>query len=83
LNIVVVDDERVIRQGLKKIIQLSSPQYKVVGEASDGQEAFELLRKGQCELLITDIRMPIMDGLELIEKARKLNPVLEIVILSG
>lgn len=83
MNIVVVDDERVIRQGLKKIIEMSSPEYKVVGEAADGQEACELLGKEPCDLLITDIRMPIMDGLELIKKARESNLILEIVILSG
>jgi two-component system response regulator YesN len=83
LNILIVDDERVIRQGLRRIIEISGLDHTIVGEASDGQEACELLDKVQCDLLITDIFMPVMDGLELIAKIRQSNEAMEIVILSG
>jgi two-component system response regulator YesN len=83
LNIIIVDDERVIRQGLRRIIEISGIDHTIVGEASDGQEAYELLEKVQCDLLITDIFMPVMDGLELIAKIRQSNETMEIVILSG
>jgi two-component system response regulator YesN len=83
LNIVIVDDERVIRQGLRKIIELSGLEHTIMGEASDGQGAYELLLKEPCDLMITDIRMPVRDGLELITDIRKINQTMEIVILSG
>ncbi|MBC8080822.1 MAG: response regulator [Gorillibacterium sp.] len=83
MNIVIVDDEIVIRRGLRRIIELSEIDITNVREASDGREAYELLLKEPCDLLITDIFMPIMDGLELITAIRQINKTLEIVILSG
>ncbi|MDK8189901.1 response regulator [Paenibacillus sp. UMB7766-LJ446] len=83
MNIIIVDDERVIRQGLRRIIELLEIDHTITGEASDGQEAYGLLLKEPCDLLITDIRMPIMDGLELIKAIRSTNQSMEIVILSG
>ena len=83
LDIFIVDDEHVIRQGLKRIIERTGIAHRIVGEASDGGEALEKLRRTPCDLLVADIQMPVMDGLELISAIRELNLGMEIVILSG
>jgi DNA-binding NtrC family response regulator len=79
-RILVVDDEKNAREGLA--IALTSPEIEVV-VAADGQEAFEKLNAWPPDLIITDIRMPRMDGMELLEKSIKCLPGTEMIILTG
>lgn len=65
LNILLADDHQLIRDGLKKYLE-THPNARVVGEASDGQEALDLIEQLEVDILITDINMPGMDGLDLI-----------------
>ena len=84
MNIILVDDDEIIRQGMKKIITNSGHDWNVVAEAGDGEAALQVLDKHpETELLVTDIRMPIMDGIELIKEIRKTNTSLRIIVLSG
>ena len=84
MNIILVDDDEIIRQGMKKIITNSGHDWNVVAEAGDGEAALQVLDEHpETELLITDIRMPIMDGIELIKEIRKTNTSLRIIVLSG
>ncbi|GLX66176.1 response regulator transcription factor [Paenibacillus glycanilyticus] len=82
-KVLLVDDEPFITEGLSDAIDWSAFGLEVVGSAEDGEEALERLRELKVDLLITDISMPIMTGLELIRKARELQPQLKAIILSG
>lgn len=82
-KVLLVDDEPFITEGLSDAVDWSAFGLEVVGSAEDGEEALERLRELKVDLLITDISMPIMTGLELIRKARELQPQLKAIILSG
>lgn len=82
-KVLIVDDEHMIKKSLHKMITESEHGFTVVGEAEDGQEALELALQKSPDLIITDISMPIMDGLEFIRECRTRQLSCEIVILSG
>ena len=82
-RVVIVDDEPVIRRGLRETIEWDALGLEVAGEAADGAEALKLVRETRPEILITDIRMPEMDGLELIREVKNLDYNVKITILSG
>lgn len=84
MRIFIVDDDQIIRMGLRKTIEKSELNCTITGEASDGESALEEIKKNEdIDLVITDIRMPIMDGLELIREIRKFNTAVRIIVLSG
>jgi len=80
---VIAEDEDLIRSGLIRKIEQSGQSFAVIGEATHGEEALELVRRMQPQLLITDIRMPVMDGLKLIEEVHKYYPRTAVIIASG
>ncbi|MCR2806993.1 response regulator [Paenibacillus soyae] len=82
-KIVVVDDETIFRRGLRAMIASWDPDWEVVGDARDGYEALELLQRLEPDVLLTDIRMPKMDGLQLQTIARERFPGLLCVVISG
>ena len=82
-RVIIVDDEPVIRRGLRETIEWDALGLEVAGEAADGAEALKLIREIRPEILITDIRMPEMDGIELIREVKKLDQNVKITILSG
>ena len=82
MRILIVEDEVMIREGLAKLIK-SHTGHTVAGEASNGQEGLNLALRLRPELVITDIRMPVMDGLQMIEKLHDMNLNTRAVILSG
>lgn len=82
-KVLVVEDEKIIRQGINVLIRDLTNGFLVAGEASDGKRALEILHHSTPDVLITDIRMPEMDGISLIDKARTLYPNLYIIIISG
>jgi two-component system, response regulator YesN len=83
LGIVVVDDEELIRKGLIKIITKSGMDISILGEASNGQEALEVIRRNIPDLVITDVKMPKMDGIELIQQIELEFPGVRKIVLSG
>jgi two-component system response regulator YesN len=83
LKVVLADDERWIRSLLRSIVRWDKLGARIVGEAEDGAAALALCRTKRPHLLISDIRMPGMDGLELIERVRQEMPELQCVIVSG
>lgn len=82
-RIMVIDDEPLTRTYLKAQIPLLDPHWVVEGEAMDGQEALEILQTQSFDLIITDIKMPIMDGLELCREVSTRFQGVKMVILSG
>ncbi len=82
MNIMIVDDEPIIRIGLRTLVEWESHGFRLVAEASDGEEALGLMAQQPVDLLVTDIRMPRMDGLELIRQTRLSNEDIGIVVLS-
>lgn len=74
LNILIVDDSPVMRKMIKKTIEMSDVKDCRFFEASNGKEGLELLEKNWIDLILADINMPIMNGLEMIDEIRK-NPI--------
>lgn len=83
LKIFLAEDEVVVRETIKRMIPWEELGFELVGEAADGEMALPLLLRQQPDLLITDIKMPFMDGLTLARLAKKEIPGLKVVILSG
>ncbi|MGN1191503.1 MAG: response regulator [Dorea sp.] len=83
IKVFLVEDEIVIRNGIKNSIEWEKEGYIFVGEASDGELAYPIILKEKPDILITDIRMPFMDGLELSRLVKKELPDIKILILSG
>ena len=82
-GVIVAEDELLLQKNLIKKIDESPTDFQVVGAAQTGIQALELIEKEVPFLLVTDIRMPVMDGLELIQRAREINPDLDAIIVSG
>lgn len=82
-TVFVVDDEKMVREGLREIFEKRYSGWTLAGSASTAQAALDFLQTHAVDLLITDIKMPGMDGLQLIEQLKKTNSELEIIILSG
>ncbi len=82
-SILLVDDEQYIRQSIIELVQWEKKGFYILGEASNGEEALELMEKNVPDILITDIRMPVMDGIELSRRIREKHPSVKIVFLSG
>lgn len=84
LKVIIVDDEQFIAQGLQALIDWNAAGYEVAAVLSDGQEALEYIKRLPVDLVITDVMMPKMIGLELLETVRRENlSNAGFVILSG
>lgn len=83
MKVFLVEDEYIIREGIKNIINWEGNGYTFCGEAADGELALPLISKTQPDIVITDIKMPFMDGLELSRLIKQKYPNIEIIILSG
>lgn len=81
LKILVVDDEKMVRTALARLLSLHG-EWEVVGEASDGLEAIEKAKKLKPDVVIMDITMPAMNGLEATPIIKKEIPAAEVLILS-
>ncbi len=82
-KLLLVDDESEIREGLREVIPFNELGFEVAGEAANGVEALALCESLQPDLIITDIRMPLMDGLTLCRNVRRTAPAAQFIILSG
>lgn len=81
-RVLITDDEKIEREGIKFLLAQEEDEYEIL-EAANGKQALTILRSQQVDFLLTDIKMPHMDGLTLAGKAREENPELPIVIFSG
>lgn len=82
-GVIVAEDEILIQQNIIKKIENSGAGFTVVGNAQTGIQALDLINSCNPYLLVTDIRMPVMDGLELVEQARENHPDLDVIVVSG
>ena len=82
-TIVVADDEEELRSAIIRKMDWNSIGFQVVGEASNGVEALEMVEKEEPDLLLTDIRMPFLSGIELARQVREIRPTTQIAFLSG
>lgn len=83
VRLFLCEDEIVMRDGIKKHIEWEKEGIEFVGEASDGELAYPMILEQKPDILLTDIKMPFMDGLELAELVKKELPDIRIIILSG
>jgi len=83
LNVLIVDDEAIVRHGLKNVIDWTALGFNICGDAASGFEAIEKINLYHPDLVLLDIRMPEMDGIELIEHVRKTGFQGDFIILSG
>lgn len=83
VNLVVADDEERVCKLVVALGEWEKHGIQVVGTAANGMEALDLINKGDVDILITDIRMPGLNGQELIEKVRTISPDIKIMIISG
>ncbi|MEK3721628.1 response regulator transcription factor [Paenibacillus sp. FSL H8-0034] len=82
-TVVVVDDEAPYCRALRKMIEEAGPRFQVLGEAFNGEQALDMLAQLRPDVLFTDIRMPVMDGLQLIAEAKRRQPEIATVIVSS
>jgi YesN/AraC family two-component response regulator len=80
---VVAEDEERMRSYLARKISEADPRFECRGEAADGEEAIELVERFLPDLLVTDIKMPVLGGLELVQRIRQTNPDMHVIIVSG
>lgn len=82
-KVLIIDDEVIIRKGLRNIIDWKDLDCEICGEASDGMEGIELINKFKPDILITDIKMPEIDGLTMIKNVKEKISNCKIIILTG
>lgn len=82
-SILIADDEKYVRQDIINSVNWANYGFYIIGEASNGDEALQKIKEWHPDILITDIRMPFINGLDLIAEAVKLKPSLRTVIISG
>lgn len=82
-TVVVADDEEELRRALVRRVDWESVGFRVVGEAENGVEALELVERLEPDLLLTDVKMPFISGIELARQIREVRPTMQIAFLSG
>lgn len=83
VKVLIADDEAIIREGIIKSIEWEQYGVAIAGEASNGAEALKIAEDIEPDIVIADIRMPVMDGLELSRRVKQMLPMVKIVILTG
>lgn len=83
LRLMIVDDEEIIRTSISRMIDYGTIGYELIATAKNGMEAYDILRDEYPDVIITDIRMPVLNGLELIEKAKNTDSNIDFILLSG
>lgn len=82
LKVVIVDDELLVRIGLRSTIQWEQNGFEIIGDFSDGHKALSIIKECKVDILITDIKMPKMDGIELTRRVKEINEDIKIIILT-
>ena len=83
MKIVIVEDEIRIREGIRNLLRKMFPKHEVVGEAENGEEGLEMVMKLRPDLIITDIKMPVMDGLDMLTVLHESDCRAKAIVLSA
>ena len=83
IRVMIVEDEPHAQRRLQRMIERLDDFFRIEATAMDGEEALEILKTTRCDVVFTDIRMPIMDGVELMQRVRRQYPEMMLVVLSG
>lgn len=83
LKVLIVEDEEMIRKGIVLTVDWAALDCVVVGEASNGQEGLEAVKRYDPSLIITDLKMPQMDGIEMLERLRQMGNMAYVIILTA
>ncbi len=83
MKILIVEDEIRIREGLSRLIKKLRPEYEIVGEAENGEEGIRIAREAHPDVIITDIKMPVMDGLEMLTLLCREENKMKAIVLSA
>lgn len=83
LSVFLVDDEKLIRDGMKKLLKWEENGFQVIGEAANGRDALQAVLTLMPDIVLTDLRMPAMDGLSLAAALAEQAPSVEVVIITG
>lgn len=82
-KLLIVDDEEIEREGMVEFIPWEKYGIEIMGTAWNGIEALGKIRDERPDIILTDIKMPVMNGIELIKETRKIYPDVEMIVLSG
>ena len=83
LKVVVIEDEELVRRGIVMAVDWASVDCEVVGEASNGEAGLEEIRRLRPDIVVTDIRMPRMDGLEMLRRLREEGCGVSVILLTA
>ncbi len=83
LRVVLVDDETLVKVGIKSLVDWKAMGFEIVAEGSNGENGLSLIKEHDPQLVITDIVMPKMDGIEMMRLAKEHNPNLQVIVLSS
>ncbi|MFI3208224.1 MAG: response regulator [Eubacteriales bacterium] len=83
MKIIIVEDEQRARRGLRRLIEDLSETYEIVAEASNGKQGLELVMAMKPDVVITDVEMPFMDGLDMITRFKNAHPHIQTVVISA
>jgi DNA-binding NarL/FixJ family response regulator len=81
VRIVIADDHTILREGLRSLLS-SNPSFEIVGEAEDGREAIKCVEKFKPDLILTDLSMPRMNGMEAIKEIKRESPTTKVLVLT-
>ena len=82
-KVLIVDDEYIMRQGIKHLVNWDKEGFLIVGEATNGKEALIMVEELKPHIVVMDVVMPVMDGVELTKEVHEKYPDIKIIVLSG
>ena len=83
MKIVIVEDETRIREGIEKLIKRISDEYEMIALAENGEEGLQTIIENQPEIVVTDIKMPKMDGIEMLTRLKEISKMPKVIVLSA
>ena len=81
IKILLVDDQPLFREGLRTLLSVQ-PDFEIIGEAANGEEALRMAAQHQPEVILMDLRMPILDGVKATERIRSVLPACRVIVLT-